>query len=56
MKKVLVVASVVSFIEWFNKENIDFLNGINTLNYNIVLFFISVLALLVAILSFIFNL
>lgn len=26
MKKVLVVASVVSFIEWFNKENIDFLS------------------------------
>ena len=26
MKKVLIVASVVSFIEWFNKENIDFLN------------------------------
>ena len=26
MKKVLVVASVISFIEWFNKENIDFLN------------------------------
>ena len=25
MKKVLVVASVISFIEWFNKENIDFL-------------------------------
>lgn len=25
MKKVLIVASVVSFIEWFNKENIDFL-------------------------------
>lgn len=25
MKKVLVVASVVSFIEWFNKENVDFL-------------------------------
>lgn len=27
MKKVLIVASVVSFIEWFNKENVDFLNG-----------------------------
>ena len=27
MKKVLIVASVVSFIEWFNKENIDFLNN-----------------------------
>ena len=26
MKKVLVVASVVSFIEWFNKENIEFLH------------------------------
>lgn len=26
MKKVLIVASVVSFIEWFNKENIDRLN------------------------------
>ena len=25
MKKVLLVASVVSFIEWFNKENVDFL-------------------------------
>ena len=24
-KKVLIVASVISFIEWFNKENIDFL-------------------------------
>ena len=27
MKKVLIVASVVSFIEWFNKENVDFLRG-----------------------------
>lgn len=26
MKKVLIVASVVSFIEWFNKENVDFLS------------------------------
>lgn len=26
MKKVLIVASVVSFIEWFNKENVDHLN------------------------------
>ena len=26
MKKVLLVASVISFIEWFNKENVDFLN------------------------------
>lgn len=25
MKKVLIVASVISFIEWFNKENIDYL-------------------------------
>lgn len=25
MKKVLIVASVVSFIEWFNKENVDYL-------------------------------
>lgn len=25
-RKVLIVASVVSFIEWFNKENIDFLH------------------------------
>ena len=25
MKKVLIVASVVSFIEWFNKENVVFL-------------------------------
>lgn len=25
MKKVLIVASVVSFIEWFNKENVEFL-------------------------------
>ena len=24
--KVLIVASVVSFIEWFNKENVDYLN------------------------------
>ena len=27
MKKVLIVASVVSFIEWFNKENVDFLSS-----------------------------
>ena len=27
MKKVLIVASVISFIEWFNKENIDFLKS-----------------------------
>lgn len=27
MKKVLIVASVVSFIEWFNKENIDYLHN-----------------------------
>ncbi|MCR4661256.1 MAG: glycosyltransferase family 4 protein [Clostridia bacterium] len=27
MKKVLIVASVISFIEWFNKENIEFLNN-----------------------------
>ena len=27
MKEVLIVASVVSFIEWFNKENIDFLRS-----------------------------
>lgn len=26
MKKVLIVASVVSFIEWFNKQNIEFLH------------------------------
>ena len=26
MKKVLITASVVSFIEWFNKENVEFLN------------------------------
>ena len=26
-KKVLVVASVVSFIEWFNKENLVFLKN-----------------------------
>lgn len=25
MKKILIVASVVSFIEWFNKENVEFL-------------------------------
>ena len=25
-QKVLIVASVVSFIEWFNKENVDYLN------------------------------
>lgn len=47
---------LVKNIQEVYKENIDFLNGINTLNYNIVVFFISVLALLVAILSFIFNL
>lgn len=27
MKKVLIVASVVSFIEWFNQENVEFLRG-----------------------------
>ena len=27
MKKVLIVSSVVSFIEWFNKENIEYLNN-----------------------------
>lgn len=27
MKRVLIVASVVSFIEWFNKENVDFLSS-----------------------------
>lgn len=27
MKKVLIVASVISFIEWFNKENIEFLKN-----------------------------
>ena len=27
MKKVLIVASVVSFIEWFNKENIEYLRN-----------------------------
>ena len=27
MKKVLIVASVVSFIEWFNKENIEYLHN-----------------------------
>ena len=27
MKKVLIVASVVSFIEWFNKENVDYLHN-----------------------------
>lgn len=26
-KKVLIVASVVSFIEWFNKENVDYLHN-----------------------------
>lgn len=30
MKKVLIVASVVSFIEWFNKENVEYLR--NNLN------------------------
>ena len=25
MRKVLIVASVVSFIEWFNKENVEYL-------------------------------
>ncbi len=28
MGKVLIVASVISFIEWFNKENVDFLNEV----------------------------
>lgn len=27
-KRVLIVASVVSFIEWFNKENVDYLNKV----------------------------
>lgn len=27
MKRVLIVASVISFIEWFNKENLDFLKN-----------------------------
>ena len=27
LKKVLIVASVVSFIEWFNKENVEYLRG-----------------------------
>lgn len=27
MKKVLIVASVISFIEWFNKENLEFLQN-----------------------------
>ena len=27
MKKVLIVASVVSFIEWFNKENVEYLRS-----------------------------
>ena len=27
-RKVLIVASVISFIEWFNKENVDYLNKI----------------------------
>lgn len=27
MKKVLIVASVVSFIEWFNKENVEYLKN-----------------------------
>lgn len=27
MKKVLIVASVISFIEWFNKENLEFLHN-----------------------------
>lgn len=27
MKKVLIVASVVSFIEWFNKENVEYLHN-----------------------------
>ena len=27
MKKVLEVASVISFFEWFNKENIDYLRN-----------------------------
>lgn len=28
MKKVLIVASVISFIEWFNKENVEYLRSI----------------------------
>lgn len=28
MKKVLIVASVVSFIEWFNKENVEYLRNV----------------------------
>lgn len=32
-KKVLIVASVISFIEWFNKENVDYLH--NTLNCDV---------------------
>ena len=27
MKKVLIVVSVISFIEWFNKENIEYLKN-----------------------------
>lgn len=27
MKNILIVASVISFIEWFNKENVDFLQN-----------------------------
>ena len=27
MKKILIVVSVISFIEWFNKENVDFLKN-----------------------------
>lgn len=27
MKKILIVASVISFIEWFNKENVEFLKN-----------------------------
>lgn len=27
MKKILIVASVISFIEWFNKENVEFLSN-----------------------------
>lgn len=34
-KNVLIVASVVSFIEWFNKENVNYLNKIKKSNLHI---------------------
>lgn len=38
-KKVLIVASVISFIEWFNKENIEFLKKIKNCDVHIAVNF-----------------